>query len=61
MMTFLRKITKQAAHLSVGVALATGLGVVSMTAAYAQDVTLRGASMFDDNHAFEQPRLSGPN
>ena len=51
-MTFLRKITKQAAHLSVGVALATGLGVVSMTAAYAQDVTLRGASMFDDNHAF---------
>jgi len=42
----------KAARAVVGVALATGLGAASMTAAVAQDVTLRGASMFDDNHAF---------
>ncbi len=51
-MTFLSTVTKKAARLTLGVALATGVSAVSMTAAVAQDVTLRGASMFDDNHAF---------
>ncbi len=43
------KATAQAAK---GLALAAGISAVSVTAAFAQDVTLRGASMFDDNHAF---------
>lgn len=51
-MTFLSTLTKKAARVTTGVALAAGLSAVSLTAAYAQDVTLRGASMFDDNHAF---------
>ncbi|MGC1497942.1 MAG: TRAP transporter substrate-binding protein [Sulfitobacter sp.] len=34
------------------VAMAAGLGMSAMTPAFAQDVTLRGASMFDNNHAF---------
>jgi tripartite ATP-independent transporter DctP family solute receptor len=33
-------------------ALATALSAASFTAASAESVTLRGASMFDDNHAF---------
>jgi tripartite ATP-independent transporter DctP family solute receptor len=51
-MTFLTKVTTKAARLTMSVALATGLSAASITAAYAQDVTLRGASMFDENHAF---------
>ncbi|MEO9650231.1 MAG: TRAP transporter substrate-binding protein [Roseobacter sp.] len=51
-MTFLAIASKKAASLTLGVALATGLSAASITAASAQDVTLRGASMFDDNHAF---------
>ena len=47
-MTFFNNTLKKA----MGLALATGLSAVSMTAAYAQDVTLRGASMFDEEHAF---------
>ncbi len=44
--------TKKAARLTMSMALAAGLGAVSITAAHAQDVTLRGASMFDGDHAF---------
>ncbi|MEP2533090.1 TRAP transporter substrate-binding protein [Shimia sp.] len=33
-------------------ALALAVGVAAAMPAFAQDVTLRGASMFDDNHAF---------
>lgn len=51
-MKFLNTVTKKAAHVTMGVALAAGLTSVSMSAAIAQDVTLRGASMFDENHAF---------
>ncbi|SMX47859.1 TRAP transporter substrate-binding protein [Maliponia aquimaris] len=51
-MTFLSTVTKKAARVTMGVMLATGLSAASMTAALAQDVTLRGASMFDENHAF---------
>ena len=36
----------------LSLALAAGLSAVSMMSAQAEDVTLRGASMFDDNHAF---------
>ena len=53
-MTFMTSITKQAARLTKSVALAASISAVSMTAAYAQDVTLRGASMFDEEHAFTQ-------
>ncbi|MEL6750977.1 MAG: C4-dicarboxylate ABC transporter substrate-binding protein, partial [Pseudomonadota bacterium] len=38
--------------LTLGLALAASMGVGAMTTAQAQDVTLRGASMFDENHAF---------
>ena len=51
-MTFLSTVTKKAARVTLGAALATGLSAASMTAAFAQDITLRGASMFDDDHAF---------
>jgi tripartite ATP-independent transporter DctP family solute receptor len=51
-MNFLSIVTKKAARVATGVAFAAGLSAASFTAAYAQDVTLRGASMFDDNHAF---------
>lgn len=51
-MTFLNTIIAKATRLTTSVVLAAGLGAASMTAAHAQDVTLRGASMFDDNHAF---------
>lgn len=51
-MNFLSIVTKKAARVATGVAFAAGLSAASITAAYAQDVTLRGASMFDDNHAF---------
>ena len=43
---------KATAKAAKGLALAAGISAVSVTAAFAQDVTLRGASMFDDNHAF---------
>lgn len=51
-MTFLNTVARTATRLTMTMALATGLGAASITAASAQDVTLRGASMFDDNHAF---------
>jgi tripartite ATP-independent transporter DctP family solute receptor len=51
-MTFFSTATQKAARLTMSMALATGLGAISMTAANAADTTLRGASMFDDNHAF---------
>jgi len=41
----------KAAGFAKSVALAAGLGAVAVTAASAE-TTLRGASMFDDNHAF---------
>ena len=48
------KATAQAAK---GLALAAGISAVSVTAAFAQDVTLRGASMFDENHAFTKTMM----
>ena len=51
-MTFFNIATKTAARLTMGVALATGLTAASLTAANAEEVTLRGVSMFDNNHAF---------
>lgn len=51
-MTLTDLAAKYTARLAKSMALAAGLGAVSLTAAYAQDVTLRGASMFDDKHAF---------
>jgi len=41
-----------AARVTRGLVIAAGLSAVSLTGAHAQDVTLRGASMFDENHAF---------
>ena len=43
---------EKARGLSKAIVMAAGLGAVTLTGANAQDVTLRGASMFDDNHAF---------
>ncbi|MFT6024716.1 MAG: tripartite ATP-independent transporter DctP family solute receptor [Ascidiaceihabitans sp.] len=37
---------------TLSLTLAAALGTVAMAPAYAKDVTLRGASMFDNNHAF---------
>lgn len=37
---------------ALGLALALAIGAPSITPANAQEVTLRGASMFDENHAF---------
>ena len=51
-MTFFSTATKKAARLTLGMALATGIGAAAATSAMAQDITLRGASMFDENHAF---------
>ncbi len=51
-MTFFSTATKKAARLTLGMALATGIGAAAATSALAQDITLRGASMFDENHAF---------
>ncbi|MGJ8627885.1 MAG: TRAP transporter substrate-binding protein [Sulfitobacter sp.] len=51
-MTFFNIAIKTAARFTMGVALATGLTAASLTAANAEEVTLRGASMFDNNHAF---------
>lgn len=51
-MTFFGITTKQATRLTTSLALAAGIGAASLTAAQAQEVTLRGASMFDENHAF---------
>ena len=51
-MTIFHTVTKGAARLTKSAALAAGLSAVALTAASAQDVTLRGASMFDENHAF---------
>ncbi|WP_417416753.1 TRAP transporter substrate-binding protein [Hoeflea sp.] len=36
----------------LGLALATGLSAVTTINVQAEEITLRGASMFDDNHAF---------
>ncbi|EFL87486.1 TRAP transporter substrate-binding protein [Ahrensia sp. R2A130] len=38
--------------LALGLALAAGTGAAFAPTAHAQEVTLRGASMFDENHAF---------
>ncbi|MDA8870015.1 TRAP transporter substrate-binding protein [Rhizobiaceae bacterium] len=38
--------------MALSLALAAGLGAVSSLPVQAQEVTLRGASMFDENHAF---------
>lgn len=51
-MTFLNTATKKAARLTTGLALAAGLSAVSLTAANAQDIALRGASLFDEEHAY---------
>lgn len=51
-MTFFGIVTTKATRLTLKVALATGISAVAVTSAYAQDVTLRGASMFDNDHAF---------
>lgn len=44
--------TKKATRLTIGLTLATGLNAASMTASIAQDVALRGASLFDEEHAY---------
>lgn len=44
--------TKKAARVTLGLAIAAGLSTVSMTAVFAQDVALRGASLFDEEHAY---------
>ncbi|MEH6739334.1 MAG: TRAP transporter substrate-binding protein [Sulfitobacter sp.] len=51
-MAFFNVATKKVVHLTMSLALATVLGAASVTTASADSVTLRGASMFDDNHAF---------
>lgn len=51
-MAFFNIATKKVVHLTMSIALATVLGAASVTTASADSVTLRGASMFDDNHAF---------
>jgi TRAP-type C4-dicarboxylate transport system substrate-binding protein len=51
-MAFFNIATKKVVHLTMSLALATVLGAASVTTASADSVTLRGASMFDDNHAF---------
>ena len=47
-MSLLKTIKK----LAVSLPLAAVLGAAATTTSFAQDVTLRGASMFDDKHAF---------
>lgn len=51
-MAFFNVATKKVVHLTMSLALATVLGAASVTSASADSVTLRGASMFDNNHAF---------
>ena len=51
-MTIFETTTKKAARLTVSMALATGLAAVSLTAANAENVALRGASLFDEEHAY---------
>lgn len=51
-MTYFNIVKKAATGLTLSMALAAGFGAVSSTTADAQEVTLRGASMFDENHAF---------
>lgn len=51
-MAFFDIATKKVVHLTMSLALATVLGAASVTTASADSVTLRGASMFDNNHAF---------
>jgi tripartite ATP-independent transporter DctP family solute receptor len=51
-MAFFNVATKKVVHLTMSLALATVLGAASVTTASADSVTLRGASMFDNNHAF---------
>ncbi len=51
-MAFFNTATKKVAHLTMSLALATVMGAASVSTASADSVTLRGASMFDENHAF---------
>lgn len=49
---FLDVVTNQTTRLLKSAALIAGLCAVTFSSANAADVTLRGASMFDDSHAF---------
>ncbi|MEL6746168.1 MAG: C4-dicarboxylate ABC transporter substrate-binding protein, partial [Pseudomonadota bacterium] len=51
-MTLFDKTKRHALSAALGLALAAGIGGLSTTSSAAQEVTLRGASMFDNNHAF---------
>lgn len=51
-MTLFNKAKRKTLGLTLGLALTAGLSTVMAGTSYAQEVTLRGASMFDDNHAF---------
>lgn len=51
-MTLFNKAKRKTLGLTLGLALTAGLSAVMAGTSYAQEVTLRGASMFDDNHAF---------
>lgn len=51
-MTLFDTAKRKTIGLTLSLALAAGLGAASMTGTYAQEVALRGASMFDEKHAF---------
>ncbi|MEO9895953.1 MAG: TRAP transporter substrate-binding protein [Paracoccaceae bacterium] len=51
-MTIFNTTAKKAAYLTKSLAFVAGISAVSMTAAFAQDVALRGASLFDEEHAY---------
>lgn len=60
-MTFFDISKRKTIGTALGLILASGLGLAAVTPAYAQDVTLRGASMFDDNHAFTKTMVEFAN
>lgn len=51
-MTIFDNAKRKTLGLALGLALTAGFTVTGPVASQAADVTLRGASMFDDNHAF---------
>lgn len=51
-MTLFDKAKRCTLSTALGLALALGIGGMTTTSSSAADVTLRGASMFDNNHAF---------
>ncbi|MEP2703463.1 MAG: TRAP transporter substrate-binding protein [Roseibium sp.] len=51
-MTFFDNAKRKTLGLTLSMALAASIGAVTTSTTSAQEVTLRGASMFDDNHAF---------